>query len=216
MTKEPFNVPLWTKVSAVDLINTIQNTYAGLLKKKYTITLCWIPAHVGIPGNEQIDSLAKEALAFTHVSKEVGYTIEEVYPLIKQHTLALWQKQYTESEEVSKEFKKLHPRVSHTPNNASYPKRYQSKIFRLATGINLLKNRQHTIKKAPSPNCDKCNEPETSEHYLMCCTEFQTQRDILFRACTSLTINPTFKNILTSPEVSGALFTYLDTTHKLI
>ena len=39
----------------------ILSTISGLQEKGKEVTLVWVPAHVGIPGNEQADALAKAA-----------------------------------------------------------------------------------------------------------------------------------------------------------
>jgi len=32
-----------------------------MIDRGYSIRLAWIPSHIGIPGNEKVDSLAKQA-----------------------------------------------------------------------------------------------------------------------------------------------------------
>ncbi|GBN48609.1 hypothetical protein AVEN_161713-1 [Araneus ventricosus] len=46
------------------LILTILDIYDKLCARGFTILFCWIPAHVGINGNEQADRAAKVASAF--------------------------------------------------------------------------------------------------------------------------------------------------------
>ena len=47
--------------SRPDLINEIQYKLYEIRQHKLNITITWIPAHVGISGNEKADKLAKSA-----------------------------------------------------------------------------------------------------------------------------------------------------------
>ena len=42
----------------------ILSTISEFQERGKEVTLVWVPAHVGIPGNEQADALAKAALLF--------------------------------------------------------------------------------------------------------------------------------------------------------
>jgi len=46
-----------------DTIYKYLKTYNTLTKAGKTVILCWIPGHVGIPGNERDDRVAKAALS---------------------------------------------------------------------------------------------------------------------------------------------------------
>jgi len=46
----------------------ISLTYSTLTNSGKTVILCWIPGHVGIPGNERADRVAKAALSFPIIS----------------------------------------------------------------------------------------------------------------------------------------------------
>ena len=48
-----------------DLVQKFIKEYSVQTKQGKTITLCWIPSHVGIPGNERADSAAKDGLSLT-------------------------------------------------------------------------------------------------------------------------------------------------------
>ena len=45
-----------------DTIYKYLKTYSSLTISGKTVILCWIPGHVGIPGNERADRVAKAAL----------------------------------------------------------------------------------------------------------------------------------------------------------
>ena len=49
----------------IDLVQKFIKEYSVQTKQGKTIALCWIPSHVGIPGNEKADSAAKDGLSLT-------------------------------------------------------------------------------------------------------------------------------------------------------
>lgn len=48
--------------NSVDISSTIQKSYTELTNKGKDITITWMPAHQGIPGNELANTSAKRAL----------------------------------------------------------------------------------------------------------------------------------------------------------
>ena len=55
------------------------------------VTLVWVPANVGLVGNEIVDRLAKGGLSHVAVDDEVGLAPTEVQAISRRHVLGEWR-----------------------------------------------------------------------------------------------------------------------------
>ena len=58
------------------------------------IKLCWTPAHVGVPGNEQADAIAKRATAM--VPRRMKLPLTDIIPIAKLKARREWQREWDE------------------------------------------------------------------------------------------------------------------------
>jgi len=123
------------------------------LSRNKVVSLQWIPAHCGVPGNETADRLAKlgatgnqPITAVTHEEKAttVKTLMKPKTPKDDYHLLDRWE---------------------------------QVIIFRLRTGHNRLNAHMHAkFKLSPSPLCPCSNESQTAEHILQRCPRMNQLR----------------------------------------
>ncbi|XP_054920212.1 uncharacterized protein [Dermacentor andersoni] len=123
-----------------------------------SVSLRWLPAHVGIPGNEEAYTLAKSA----HHSS---------VPLSPAVTAADFSRHRLRWHIIA-----CHPdkRVSLGRPARPLPqhgllRRDASLLLRLRVGCYWTAARRHRLGKATSPACASCGEPETLEHLLLAC-----------------------------------------------
>ena len=127
------------------------------------VVLQWIPAHCGIPGNENADRLAKLGAAKEQEDNWVTY------------------------EEMKSHIKSLHKPPKQTDDYYLLSRHEQVIIFRLRTGHNRLNQHMHKrFRLVASPMCS-CGEAEqTAEHVIQDCINLQQLRETTWTSTTTL------------------------------
>lgn len=198
-----------------DLLNKIHCLYNNLFAGGRDIWVSWVPAHVGVEGNERADILAKESLQFDKVNFSLQYSVEEVMPLVNKFLLERWNAIYKGIDKGGN-YKEFFPDVSHKGKSQDYLRSQSISIFRLVTGFNRLNYHGFKIKGSSTRYCEVCSVFETSKHFVMECVRYDSQRDKLFRACVQNSIACTYNNIISDPRVRGDLWVFiLETGRKL-
>ena len=80
----------------------ILSTISEIQEKGKEVTLVWVPVHVGIPGNEQSDALAKAATTKDTTECWNLATIKVIKRIIDQNVLQQWQTRWEDKEKHNK------------------------------------------------------------------------------------------------------------------
>ena len=143
-------------------LNT-QQLYNSLhtLSDSNRVVLQWVPAHVGIAGNETADRLAKAAAKLPQPHFSTSY--KEVKTLLKQKQKSAWrQKKQNNGYDPQKD------QVN------SLDRRTQTTIFCLRTGHCGLRKHLKKLGLADSAHCECGSEEQTPEHILQTCPHLET------------------------------------------
>ena len=140
------------------------------------ISFVWIPAHVGIRGNEIADNLAKEALSRAVDLNYLSWS--DVKSNVTTYVNRLWQEDW-DGELLNKLHEILPNLRENLPRN--FKNRKQEVVMcRLKIGHTWITN-GYLLRREDQPFCYACDGVYTVRHILVDCSDFLWTRNRFFR-----------------------------------
>jgi kelch-like protein 2/3 len=139
-----------------------------LTKRLQLVVLIWCPAHVGIPGNERADSLAKAALSSNNVA-EFPVPASDIRFYIKRHIHSSWQLRW--NDQIYNKLHSLKPNIGPWPPCQRENRREEIVLARLRIGHTHFTH-SYLPRGEIQPECVACVCPMTVEHILIECADF--------------------------------------------
>jgi ribonuclease HI len=181
------------------LLALFHTLHRRLLRARPTlkVRIHWVPAHVGIAGNEAVDARAKEAAqgASSALASRI-IPFENPLPASKAAAMdagakefkARWLEEWT----MSPRFRRISLFDNAKPSNAvarmydGLSRPQCSILTQLRTTHLALNAYLYRFHLAPSPDCELCLVPETVPHYLLLCPHYRRQRlDLVLKLGTA-------------------------------
>jgi ribonuclease HI/exonuclease III len=193
--------------------------------QNYALTLRWTAGHVGIDGNELVDTEAKNAAKGQSSNSDLlPYILRRKLKIstaaLKQNqnkrSRARWKKTWNKSKRGIQD-QKIDPntpskKFAELISNSKLDRQVSSIISQLRTSHVPLNNYLFRFKRVDNPRCPACGEDsETVEHYLLKCPTYAHERWALEK---SLKSKPTIKTLLGDRTATVALAKYIKATHR--
>lgn len=158
---------------------SIIDTILKLQQKGISLVLQWIPSHIGIDGNEKVDSFAKLASS-EGVSIKPSPFYSNHIPWIKQQNFDLFKEYFDiRSREKGIWYRTIQPQPMRYPwiDNSSLNRVDTVTALRLRTGHIPCNKFSYLMRKTPSPSCPDCNMIDDAYHIVMECVRNKAKRD---------------------------------------
>ena len=190
--------------SREDLVLDIYNTLEELLyNHNIAPTFLWIPSHCGIEGNEEADSLAKQASEKEEVNSHIKLGPSELKCILTKKSIeganSFW------SEHLNSGIGS----VAHM--RAIVPKPFTAKI---PLGKKFIKRNRLLVNRPAfyalrDERCEICGKEQTPEHMIMHCVRLNTQRSYLEKSFRREGVPFSLNNILNPNPPTGLLYPIL-------
>ena len=149
-----------------------------LTNRDIHIEICWVPSHVGIPGNEYADMAAKEASTLPPTPVPLPNT--DYIPFLRMETRRRWQQQWDTLNTPNK-LKEIKNDVREWESSHHETRRTEVALTRLRIGhTHMTHAHLMTRPQGPIPQCELCGATLTVKHVLVDCPRTRDTRQRIF------------------------------------
>ena len=153
----------------------------SLISKDKDVIFCWIPGHVGIPGNERADKAAKSGLNKDIFPFKVPYT--DFKPYINKYIRDIWQNEW--DQKTGNKLHSVKPTLGVWNDSFRRSRKEEVVLSRIRIGHSKITH-SFIFNKGTPPECVPCQRPFTIKHILLDCIDFQPIRERYFSASSML------------------------------
>ena len=153
-----------------------------LKQHNVTVTIIWCPGHCDIKYNEIADEEAKKCALTLSQSEYVELDLREasystISKVIREFSYQQWQKAWERATAGCKT-RDIIPSVR---TKIRWSKLRDSDISyaRMLLNSTNLNDNMYKMRLTELPNCDCNMDRETTEHYLLYCTDFESERQVM-------------------------------------
>ena len=195
------------------VVRDIQDWLFRLSARHKSVCFCWVPSHVGIPGNDAVDSLARDALDLPNLHL-CSLPVSDYFPVFRSLLTSRWQSFW--SSLTSNKLRAVKPVVSPWSSPFHRSRRWETALARLRIGHTRLTH-SYLMSHSPPPLCPSCGSLLSLPHLLLSCPALTPQRLLAFPHLSSLSRPPSLADVLAeSPSFSlPALMTFLSSVDVL-
>ena len=178
-----------------------QEIHSKLYNSDKQFSLCWVPSHTGIPGNERADLLAKQSEHLPS-SKPLKIPRSDMKSYTKSKIKESWRNEWTNTQ--SNKLREVTESTSELPNSNCSNREWEVKLCRLRIGHTHLTH-SHLMTRTNPPECVCGEEATTVKHLLLECPSYDQPR-LRFFPNPNRTLNSILKEGDTNYR--GALFNF--------
>ena len=144
-----------------------------------SVCFCWIPAHVGITGNEQADKEAKVASKGNTINVTKIPHCDMKRP-IRSYILKKWQERWSSPLLVNnKKYREIRSSIANWSSSFNSDRKTEIILSRLRIGHTRITHK-FILESGNPPECDRCNTVLTVRHFLLSCPKYFLYMENLF------------------------------------
>ena len=159
------SLSLLTSMSPHPLVCEIQDWLFRLAARHKKIHFCWVPSHVGIPGNARVDALAREASTI-QCPRLNSLPVSDYFPAFKNFLYTRWQSYW--SGLTFNKLRTIKPSITPWSFPNHHNRCWETALARLRIGHTRLTH-GHLMSQSPPPYCLSCKVNNTLSHILLSC-----------------------------------------------
>jgi len=160
--------------SSHPIVNNILSWLIRLAAREKTIRFCWVPAHVGVAGNELADSAARRVSTSNDEIHNASLPHRDYYAAIKRSTRQHWATSWAETNESNK-LRSIKDTVAPWRSSYQANRHVEVTLTCLRIGHTRLTHR-YLVERGEPPQCETCQTQLTVRHILAECPTFAAHR----------------------------------------